>query len=329
MRLIFDYLKENVKFLVVCAIIYCTFLTVFLLSNLSLPAFSYAMLVSGFILFVMAVMDFIRYRRKSKLLASLINSILITTENMPLPDGRLEEEYQSLILLLHSNITDIKSKMSLKIINMTDYYTMWVHQIKTPISAMRLILQNSNDSDASELSAQLLKIEQYVEMVLAYIRMDGDTTDYVFRKCNLEKIVKQSVRKYAQLFIRKKIPVDIHNINITVVSDEKWLAFVIGQILSNAVKYSDKGKISIYIKEENVLVIEDKGVGIAKADLPRIFDKGFTGYNGRADKSATGIGLYLSKQILNKLGHKITVISQIGVGTKVMIDLSREEFTFE
>ena len=329
MRLIFDYIKENVKSLVVFAVVYCTVLAVFILYNFPLSEFLYSMLLSGFILLIMAVIDFIRYSKKRRLLHSLLDTILITADNLPVPQGRLEQEYQELISLLYNNTANLKRDMNLRIKNMNDYYTMWVHQIKTPISAMRLILQNSSDSDAAELSVQLLKIEQYVEMVLAYIRMDSDTTDYILKECNLEKAVNQAVRKYAQLFIRKKIPVDIQNINRTVISDEKWLTFVIGQILSNAVKYSDKGKVSIYLKGEKVLVIEDNGVGIARADLPRIFEKGFTGYNGRTDKSATGIGLYLSKQILNKLGHTITVESQAGVGTRVMIDLSREDLTVE
>lgn len=329
MNLIFDYLKENVKTLAVFAVIYCTFTCIFMLSDLPLSVLLYSMTVSGFFLFVMSAVDFLNYRKKRKIIKSLYDSILITVDNLPSPSGKLEEEYQALISLLYSSIADLKHSMNLKVMNMNDYYTMWVHQIKTPISAMKLIIQNNGDGSSSDLSIQLFKIEQYVEMVLAYIRMDSDSTDYILKEFDLLKTVKSAVRKHAQLFIRKKIPIDIRSIDATVISDEKWIEFVIGQILSNAVKYSDKGKVSVYLKEGKILVIEDSGVGIAQSDLPRVFEKGFTGYNGRTDKSATGIGLYLSKQILTKLGHSIEITSQIGKGTKVMINLSRNRLTIE
>ena len=146
-------------------------------------------------------------------------------------------------------------------------------------------------------------------MVLGYLKIDGTSSDLLLQNYSLLDIVRQSVRKYAYMFIRKNIILELKEMNCTVLTDEKWLVFVIEQILSNALKYTSSGKISIYMEdtEEKLLIIEDTGIGIAEEDLPRVFEKGFTGYNGRMDKKATGIGLYLCKKILDKLSHKITI----------------------
>lgn len=143
-------------------------------------------------------------------------------------------------------------------------------------------------------------MEQYVEMVLTYLRMEDMSGDLQFEKVSLDKILKQSVRKYSQMFILQKIRLDYRSVERIVLTDEKWLEFVIEQILSNALKYTKNGgEIRICLEEkrgQECLVIEDNGIGIQAEDLPRVFEKGFTGYNGRADKKSTGIGLYLCKR---------------------------------
>ena len=191
---------------------------------------------------------------------------------------------------------------------------------------MRLILQNNETEEYHELQAQLFKIEQYVEMVMAYLRVGSDSTDFLLKEYELEDMVKQTVRKYAPMFIRKKISVKLGQLKYKVLTDEKWLCFAIEQILSNAIKYTNKGYILIDTENETTLVISDTGIGISPEDLPRICEKGFTGYNGRTDKRASGIGLYLTKQILTKLGHRISFESQIGKGTKVRIDMDSSKY---
>ncbi len=204
---------------------------------------------------------------------------------------------------------------------MTDYYTLWAHQIKTPIAAMRLLFQ---EEPRPELEGELLKIEQYVEMVLGYLRLGSDTTDYVLRSCDLDGLIRQSIRKYARLFILKKISLDFRETGKTVLTDEKWLAFVVEQILSNSLKYTPEGgRIRIYGDGET-LVIADSGIGIQPEDLPRVFEKGFTGYNGREDKKSTGIGLYLCSQVMDRLNHGVSIASRPGQGTLVRLDLSRQ-----
>lgn len=159
--------------------------------------------------------------------------------------------------------------------------------------------------------------------------MGSNKNDFVLKEYDLDNIIRQAVRKYAPLFIRKKISLDFQPTNYKVLTDEKWLVFVIEQLLSNAIKYTNKGKISIYSLENKKLVIEDTGIGISKEDIPRIFDKGFTGYNGRTDKKATGLGLYLCKNILDKLSHKISIESEVGVKTKVILDLAMVNVNIE
>ena len=195
--------------------------------------------------------------------------------------------------------------------DMIDYYTTWVHQIKTPIASMRLHLKQEDTSLSRKLSSDLLHIEQYVEMVLTYLRMESDTTDYVFRKVNLDKLLKENIRRLRGDFIIKNISLNFEETGVFVITDAKWLSFVIGQILSNALKYTKDGSVTITVEEPKILCISDTGIGIAPEDIPRVFEKGFTGLHGREYSGASGIGLYLCKQICSKLGVPITIESEI------------------
>ena len=239
--------------------------------------------------------------------------------DLPAPKDLLEEEYLCLLKMLWEEKEDCLAMGRREQQEALDYYMLWTHQVKTPIAAMRLICQGEDTQMGRDLQAELFKIEQYVEMALSYIRLGSSSTDYVFRRYPLEDLVRQAVRKYASIFIQKKIRLDLEPLEGQVVTDEKWLVFVIGQILSNALKYTNKGCISIYQEGEGVLVIQDTGIGIAPEDLPRIWEKGFTGYNGREDKRATGIGMYLCKRVLGELSHTVTVTSRVGSGIKVSI----------
>ena len=206
-----------------------------------------------------------------------------------------------------------------------DYYTLWAHQIKTPIAAMRLLIQSGDGTldtqGVRELESELFRTEQYVELALSYQRLNG-ADDLVIKRCRLDGIIRQAVRKYAMQFIRKGLTLSYDGVDCVVLTDEKWLEFVIEQLLANALKYTPTGGISIYMQEEKTLVIADTGIGIAPEDLPRVFEKGYTGYNGRADKKSTGIGLYLCRRILGQLGHTITAQSKPGEGTKVKLNLA-------
>lgn len=201
-----------------------------------------------------------------------------------------------------------------------DYYTMWMHQIKTPIAAMGLMLQGEDTKENRALASELFRIEQYVEMALWYLRMD-DMSDMVFKSYELNDIIKDAVRKFAPLFVGKKIKLEFTPVNVTVITDRKWLSFIIEQLLANAIKYTEKGSITIKV-ENKILSIADTGIGIAKEDIPRIFERGYTGYNGRIERKSTGIGLYLCRRVANKLSHKLYVTSKIGEGSTFFIDMN-------
>jgi len=208
-----------------------------------------------------------------------------------------------------------------------EYITTWVHEIKTPIAASRLVMENSADKAMedvlSSLAEELDKIEGQVEQVLYHSRADEFARDYLIGEVLLEDVVKSVIKKHAKVFINKKISVDIQDAAIEVITDRKWLFYIIDQIIANALKYTSKGgKISItgVIKEkEKQLLIKDSGIGIRPEDLPRVFDRGFTGQIGRQDYKATGMGLYLSRRLARKLGHDISIESSFGEHTTVIL----------
>lgn len=328
-KLILEYIKFHLKSVILYISFIIIFSVVFYLDNLPLSPIIYAVLLCAFIGIIFVIIDYFLFMKKHLQLQKLENSIILSIEELPSPRNIIQKDYTRLIEILYNDKITRSSSYDSEKRDMIDYFTLWAHQIKTPIAAMRLIMQMDSDSDNTELEAELFKIEQYVEMVLSYLRLDSDTTDFVFKTYDLEEIIRQAVRKYAKLFIRKKINLEVSNVNISVLTDEKWLLFVIEQILSNSLKYTRAGKISIYAEQNQGLVIEDTGIGIAPEDLPRVFEKGFTGYNGRTDKKSTGIGLYLSHRILSKLGHSIEIESKVNVGTKIKISMDCINFMKE
>ena len=321
-NIIASYIKQYIKSIILFIIFVLVFCVVFSLYDLELEAIFYSAILCIFIGVISICLNFINYYKKHLKLYNLQKEISLSLENLPTPKNLIENDYTNLILNIDKDYKNYISKSDMAKTDMLDYYTMWVHQIKTPISAMKLLIQTSESEISGDLSSELFKIEQYVEMVLSYIRLDNSGNDFVIKEYDLDDIVRQAIRKYAPLFIRKKISLDFQNTSYKVLTDEKWLVFVIEQLLSNAIKYTSKGKISIYSLEDKKLVIEDTGIGIDKEDIPRIFEKGFTGYNGRTDKKATGLGLYLCKKIMTKLSHRIYIESEVGIGTKVILDLS-------
>lgn len=276
-----------------------------------------------------AVLSFVRFWRKHKILRKMEEAIFVTAEDLPETTTLIEEDYQHLIQRLVRENRQRQAAADSMLEDLTSYYTLWVHQIKTPIAAMDLLLQAGPDR-ATEMEIELQKIAQYVDMLLQYLRLDSTAKDLVLQRCQLDAVVRQTVRKYAKLFILKKIQLVFQETKWEVLSDEKWLCFLLEQLLSNALKYTPEGgKISIFLEGETNLVIADTGIGIAPEDLPRVFEKGVTGNNGRMDKKATGIGLYLCRRVTNLLGHTISIASEPGVGTQVRLGLGRPQFDIE
>jgi signal transduction histidine kinase len=321
---LYGYLKRHYKIIILVLLFITVFALVFSLYSLPVEAVLYAAVICFVIGLILFFIGYLRYVHNHRALSDMLSHVGVSIDDLPLPRGALEKDYQALLRALFNEKMRAESVSDTARRDLIDYYTLWVHQIKTPIAAMRLILQSEENSQNAALAMELFKIEQYVEMVLQYLRLGSSSTDYVIQKYDLDSIIRQSVRKYAKLFILRKIELDFTESGLSVLTDEKWLSFVIEQLLSNALKYTPTGKVSIY-SEGTVLVIEDTGIGIKAEDLPRVFEKGFTGYNGREDKISTGIGLYLCKRILDKLSHTITIESATGRGTRVKINLSSIE----
>ena len=216
-----------------------------------------------------------------------------------------------------------------KLNDLMDYYTLWAHQIKTPIAASSLLVGEIEDKKVkNQLEQELFKIESYVNIVLQYLRLESFHEDLVLKKENVEDLVKEIVKKYAIFFIQKGLSLNLHDLDRTIITDRKWFVVILEQVLSNSLKYTSQGGIEIYFQEDR-LYIKDSGLGIQDADLLRVFERGFSGYNGRLTQQSSGLGLYLSKKIADELGHQIIITSQVGQGTTVMISFSEKKMIFE
>ena len=324
MEILKSYLKKNIKVYILFVVFIFIFFIMFYLYNLPLEALIYTGSFCFLASLIASFLDFVNYRESYKKLKFLEKNILNDLEDLPKSLDIRIDYYHKIIEKLYEELEKSTQENRQKNIDMVDYYSMWVHQIKTPIAAMNFLLDNE-EVDLKNLQQELFKIERYVEMVLTYIRLDSTSSDYVITKINLDEVVKDSVKKYATIFINKKIKLNYVSHETMVISDKKWLSFAFEQILGNSVKYSRAdGEITIKTYE-NRLVIEDKGIGIKEEDLPRIFEKGFTGFNGRYEKKSSGLGLYLCKKTLDKLGHHIEISSKVGEGTRIEITFPKED----
>ena len=329
MKLIIPYIKSKQKSITLFFGFIIIFTVVFHLYNIPTEAVLYACALCMFITIIYFIVSFGNFKSEHMLLHDLQKDITLTIDRLPEPTNQIEKDYIELIKALFEAKQNAEFEKTKTVNDMTDYYTLWVHQIKTPISALHLLLQ-SEEINAAELEEQLFRIEEYVEMVMTYLRCGSEVNDFVFKSTDIDTVISASLRKYAKLFIRKRITLDYKKTEITALTDEKWLSFVIEQLLSNAIKYThSEGKVTVCGENGNTLVIKDSGIGIAAEDLPRICERGFTGYNGRADKKSTGIGLFLCKTITDELGHDIEISSQEGIGTIVKIKFNSLDTIYE
>ena len=318
------YLREHLDVILMELLFVCVFAVVFYLYHLPLAAVMYP----AFICFLTGCLFVVRsicaaYRKHGELtrLQSLPGNVM---RDMFVEGGRtLEKDYQRLVCKMCREMQLREDEMADSYREMTDYFTTWVHQVKTPIASMRLQLDAEDSNLSRRLRSELLRIEQYVEMVLTYFKMGADSSDYVFRTVSLDKVLRESIRKFRGDFIMKRLGLVYVPSDEMIVSDEKWLSFVVEQILSNALKYTNEGAVTISLEEPKVLCISDTGTGIAPEDIPRIFEKGYTGGNGHENKRASGLGLYLCRQICDRLGIAVSIVSEVEKGTTVRLDLNQ------
>lgn len=329
MKMLFDYLHQRRGCIALFLIFALIFVLSFALYHLPVLAVLYPASLCMFLGIAAMVFDYMNFQKRHRLLSRIRTFSDIEANPLPKPSSRDQADYQAIIQSLQDEHRRFYADTQKKHADSMDYFTVWAHQIKTPIAAMRLNLQNEDSPLTRKLSNTLMRIEQYVAMVLTFLRLNSQTTDYVFKTCDLDKIVRSAVKKFSTEFIDRKLSLVYQPLKCTVVTDEKWLSFVIEQVLSNALKYTPSGSITIALKGENTLAISDTGIGIAPEDLPRIFENGFTGCNGRADRTSSGIGLYLCKRICDNLGHAIAANARVGQGTTIEIDLSQTTLEIE
>ncbi len=322
--ILIKYIAEHRYALVLFSAAFVICAAVFYLYGLESEGLFYAFGLCWALGVLIGAFRFAHYAKRYRERKRAAENIVLTAESLSKPETSLEEDYRDMIFALKKALDSEITKKDGALRESMDYYTTWIHQIKTPISVMRMILAGEDTEEHRELSSQLFRVEQYVEMVLNYIRLGGGS-DFVFKEYRLDGIIKQAVHKFAPQFIRKHIGLTYESVEVKVITDEKWLSFMIEQLLSNAVKYTEKGQVTISVIEGSFLEIADTGIGIAEEDLPRIFEKGFTGYNGRADKKSTGLGLYLCRLTAERLGHKICARSEVGKGSVFTVDLRRYE----
>ena len=318
MDIIKSYIKKNLKIYLLLIVFIFIFVLIFYLYNLPFEALFYSGLLYFVVALIASIIDYNNYRKSYIYLKYLESNILNSMEDLPKSLDIRVEYYQKIIERLHNEVEKLKIEDNKKMEDLVDYYSMWIHQIKTPIAALNFLLDNE-ETDVKAFRQELFKIERYVEMVLTYIRLGSETSDYVITSINLDEVVRENIKRYATLFINKKIKLNYVSHETYVISDKKWLGFAFEQLLSNAIKYTKSGgEISINISESK-LIIEDNGIGIYEEDLPRIFEQSFTGLNGRYEKKSSGLGLYLCKKTLDKLQHKIEITSEVNKGTKVEV----------
>lgn len=299
----------------------------------------YAAVLDAMIIIITVLAGFLGYSSKVKALSNALERPVEEQAQLPEATDDVEMLYHRLLENQSIARSESESSAAIRQSQMRDYYSMWVHQIKTPISAMKLLLEAEReelgqlmcDDEQSQcllsdnmdsFEDELFRIEEYVSMALQYQRVSSTENDFVLEKVSVDGVIRDTIKKYAKIMIRRHIGMNYSGTVQEVYTDGKWLAFILEQLLSNAIKYTPQGVVTIETAEEKdrfFITIKDTGIGIKAEDLPRVFEKGYTGYNGHADKKATGIGLYLCRQMADKLGHTIRMESEIGKGTKVWI----------
>ena len=290
MKLFLDYLKSQSVILFGYLLVCIVFITISVLTTIAIEYVFLGIEILGFILFIYLIVHWFQYQKLS--------------------DVKDDNER-----LLNEN-RNLKSEMLNQKDDLNAYFLMWLHQIKTPMTVSKLLLEKPYETTNTKLKMQLMYIEQYINMAMNYLKMIDHSTDMDITQVNLDDIIKNLLKKYSLLFIHNHISLEYQS-NVThVISDSQWLTILIEQILSNALKYTENGKISIqYLKDKHALEIRDTGIGIRSEDIPKIFDRGYSGFNGRMNEKSSGLGLYLARKISERLNIQIEVESKLSKGS--------------
>lgn len=335
-----NYLKDKVSLIIFYSFIMIfIFVVICIVPNASFLSSNvlYVIAVSMILFISFLIADFMKirdYSRQLKNLESLKDSDAISILPRPVTnEQKIYNEFLENLYLQHSEeILRIQNEFK----ENTDFLTAWVHEIKTPITAIKLAVGNNyGDSEILNIvNEEINRIEDYVQKVLCYSRVNDFSNDYIIGSMDISNVIKNCIKKHSNLFIKKHIQVKLGNISYTIDTDVKWIQFILDQLVSNALKYTGNGgRITIDMHQndsEFILSIRDNGIGIKAEDIPNLFKRTFTGYNGRCDASnSTGLGLYLSQKLANKLGHYITINSKAGEGTEACVHFPKLSSYYE
>lgn len=315
MKEMYRFLKLKTHSLIIF-IVYISFLIVSSLFGLNRNYILYIILVSIFMFLVDMLISYSKYKNYTNELDLWVKDI-----SSKKPDIIEATDFAETMIALKEKNTDMENAFELKMKAFKDYITIWTHQIKTPLFSLVLILDD-HPVDIYAAKNEVFEIEEYIDTLLSYMRLESLSTDFVFEDLSLDKLISSSIKKYSKVFIKRKNKINFDPTNLYLTTDKKWFALIIDQILSNSNKYTQNGTISIYIEDKN-LIIKDTGIGIRKEDLPRVFEKSYTGYNGRIYKKSTGIGLNLVKTTAENLSIDVGIDSKVDVGTKVILNIGR------
>lgn len=313
------YLREHLPLAGLLALFAGTFALVLSLYHLPTEPVAYASALCAVMGLIALIWGFVRYRRAHQARAHVLNAPHLLLDELPSPRTLSEADDQAIMQRLLHDIRTAQSDLAAYRQDSTDYFTAWVHQIKTPLSVMRLQLQSEDTPENRAMLAELFQMEQ------SYARLGNPTKDLVLTRVPLDPVIRQAIRDFAPLLIRKKLRLQYEPTAESALTDSKWLLFILHQLLSNAVKYTERGRVSIRVTSAPAIIVADTGIGIAPEDVPRVFEKGYTGYNGRGGQKSTGLGLYLVHQTAEMLHCRVSLSSRIGEGTSVTIDLHQEE----
>lgn len=326
-RLLWGYLRlylPRIAFLLLICAVFCS---LHLLGLGEMRELGYALAINGLFFCVTFIITFSRYAKRQILLWQALAEPPPEPASLPAAHGPLEEAFRGLAeAYARENRSHADRAVALEV-ERNDYYTLWVHQVKTPIAALNLIAQSEKPIDREQLKQEIYKIEQYAEAVLSFQRLSSFSSDLELSEVALYPLCCKVVKKLRPLFVYRKIRLNMEAFSGAALTDAKWLGIAMEQVLTNALKYTPEGgEITVALAAPQVLTIADTGIGIRTEDIPRVFDRGFTGETGRNGNKSTGIGLYLCKQACGKLGHGLSLASQVGRGTVVTFDLRREDF---
>lgn len=306
------YIKQFGIWYLILVLYVLLYLLTFRLYQLPMMYLLMASLFNLLLIFPFGVWHYLKFVRQMTLVEHFRDIREIAELSSPL-DKVYQKQLSKLIEETSTELFHVQNRMK----GQQDLVKMWSHQMKVPLSALSLMAQ-TEELDRKELRKQLLRLEHYLETLLTYLKFSNQKDDYRFEFLSAESLVKSIIKKYSLFFINKGLSVTVQG-DWLLKSDKKWFSFALNQIIDNAIKYSNKGGTITIAMSETGIKISDQGMGILPEDLPRLFEEGFTGYNGHEHQKASGFGLYMTKQVLDQLNMTIEITSQIGKGTDVLI----------